>query len=171
MKTVSGVGSKSKEPSGAKTGKKPHLISPHGGAAINLMAGSERVTELQGASRNWLSWDLTPRQVCDLELLLNGGFSPLNGFMDRADYESVCSSLRLAEGALWPIPIMLDVPEDLARKLNPGTHLALRSPEGVRSERSTRVFSRCGFIRMTCGRCFRPSETSCGIISPTSVIP
>ena len=131
MKTVSGVGSKSKEPTGAKTGKKPHLISPHGGAAINLMAGSERVTELQGASRNWLSWDLTPRQVCDLELLLNGGFSPLKGFMDRADYESVCSSLRLAEGALWPIPIMLDVPEDLARKLNPGTHLALRGPEGV----------------------------------------
>ena len=131
MKTVSGVRSKSKETSGVKKGRKPHLISPHGGALTDLMADAERIAELQGASRNWISWDLTPRQVCDLELLLNGGFSPLKGFLDRADYESVCSSMRLAEGTLWPIPIMLDLPEEVAKKLNPGTHLALRGPEGV----------------------------------------
>ena len=86
MKTVSGVSSKSKEPSGVKKGRKPHLISPHGGALTDLMADAERIAELQGASRNWISWDLTARQVCDLELLLNGGFSPLKGFLDRADY-------------------------------------------------------------------------------------
>ena len=48
-------------------------------------------------SRDWPSWDLTPRQLCDLELLCNGGFSPLTGFLAKADYESVCSKMRLAE--------------------------------------------------------------------------
>ncbi|MCZ6515730.1 MAG: bifunctional sulfate adenylyltransferase/adenylylsulfate kinase, partial [Acidobacteria bacterium] len=97
------------------------------------MAEPERAKELQAESRNWLSWDLTPRQLCDVELLLSGGFSPLTGFMGRADYESVCSSssMRLGSGVLWPIPITLDVTETVAKKLKPGTSLALRDPEGV----------------------------------------
>ncbi len=110
----------------------PHgLIAPHGGTLTNLLVDSERAAELQTASRTWLSWDLTPRQLCDLELLLNGGFSPLKGFMMRADYESVCSSMRLADKTLWPIPITLDVPEELAGKVGPGVSLALRDAEGV----------------------------------------
>ncbi len=51
-----------------------HLIAPHGGELTQLMVPPERASELQEASRDWPSWDLTPRQVCDLELLLNGGF-------------------------------------------------------------------------------------------------
>jgi sulfate adenylyltransferase len=62
---------------------------------------------------------------------LNGGFSPLPGFLGRADYESVVGSMRLASGLLWPIPIVLDVPADLARRVAPGTSLALRDAEGV----------------------------------------
>jgi sulfate adenylyltransferase len=89
------------------------------------------VAELKEASRDWPSWDLTPRQLCDLELLMNGAFSPLQGFMVKRDYESVCSSMRLADGTLWPIPIVLDLPEELAKGLEPGTSLALRDPEGV----------------------------------------
>ena len=108
-----------------------HLIPPHGGKLVELLAGSERAEELQEESREWRSWDLTPRQLCDLELLLTGGFSPLRGFLNRADYESVCQSMRLADGTLWPIPIMLDVTEELARSLRPGGRLALRDPEGV----------------------------------------
>jgi sulfate adenylyltransferase len=69
--------------------------------------------------------------VCDLELLLNGGFSPLRGFMRRDDYESVRDSMRLSDGTLWPIPITLDVPEAVAESLRPGSTLALRDPEGV----------------------------------------
>ncbi|HEY4565350.1 MAG TPA: bifunctional sulfate adenylyltransferase/adenylylsulfate kinase, partial [Thermoanaerobaculia bacterium] len=65
------------------------------------------------------------------ELLLNGGFSPLTGFMKKADHDAVCSSMRLADGTLWPIPILLDVPQDLAGKLAGQTMLALRDPEGV----------------------------------------
>ncbi len=86
---------------------------------------------MQTASREWPSWDLTPRQLCDVELLLNGGFSPLCGFMSRADYEGVSCSMRLKSGVLWPIPIVLDVSEEFARSIGAGKTVALRDPEGV----------------------------------------
>ena len=108
-----------------------HLIPPHGGELINLLAGKDRSAELKAQSRDWPSWDLTPRQMCDLELLLSGGFSPLRGFMNRADYEGVCTNLRLTSGIVWPIPIVLDLPEEFASKLGPGRTIALRDPEGV----------------------------------------
>jgi sulfate adenylyltransferase len=108
-----------------------HLNPPHGGELVNLLAAPERIPELQLKSRNWPSWDLTARQLCDLDLLMNGGFSPLRGFMSRMDYESVCSTMRLKCGMLWPIPITLDVAEDFARKIGPGRTIALRDPEGV----------------------------------------
>ena len=113
-------------------GSASHLIPPHGGELINLLADADRSAELKAASRDWPSWDLTPRQLCDLELLVNGGFSPLTGFMGRADHDSVCERMRLADGTLWPIPILLDIPQELADKLRPGTSvLALRDAEGV----------------------------------------
>jgi len=109
-----------------------HLIPPHGGELIPLIAEPARAAELKAHSREWPSWDLAPRQVCDVELLLNGGFSPLRGFMNRADYEGVCHNMRLASGVLWPMPITLDVTEDLAKSLKPGTSkVALRDGEGV----------------------------------------
>ncbi|MCH7490083.1 MAG: sulfate adenylyltransferase, partial [Gemmatimonadetes bacterium] len=108
-----------------------HLIAPHGGTLVDPMVDSERASRLKEASRDWESWDLTPRQMCDLELLLNGGFSPLSGFLSKGDYEGVCGSMRLGDGTLWPMPITLDVPEDLAAKLEEGSTLALRDAEGV----------------------------------------
>jgi sulfate adenylyltransferase len=96
-----------------------------------VRADDVRRGELLGESRDWPSWGLTPRQLCDLELLLNGGFSPLPGFMGRADYESVCSAMRLADGTLWPIPVTLDVTEEVAERLDAGMQLALRDAEGV----------------------------------------
>jgi sulfate adenylyltransferase len=95
------------------------------------MVTAERAAEMRSASKGWPSWDLTPRQICDLELLLNGGFSPLRGFLGRADYESVVERMRLADGTLWPIPVVLDLPEDRASKLKRGDVLALRDAEGV----------------------------------------
>lgn len=108
-----------------------HLVTPHGGKLFTLLADPDRAAELKLASRGWPSWEFAPRQLCDLELLLNGGFSPLEGFLTRADYESTCASMRLANGILWPIPVTLDIPEALARTIAPGTELALRDPEGV----------------------------------------
>jgi sulfate adenylyltransferase len=96
------------------------------------MAPREQAGELKAHSREWPSWDLTARQICDLELLLSGGFSPLRGFLTRPDYEGVCHNMRLANGTLWPIPVTLDVKEEFAKSLKPGTSkVALRDPEGV----------------------------------------
>jgi sulfate adenylyltransferase len=109
-----------------------HLIAPHGGQLINLLLNREDAADTKAASRDFPSWDLTPRQICDLEMLLSGGFSPLTGFMNKSDYESVCSNMRLSNGLLWPMPITLDVSEAFAKNLKPGsTKVALRDAEGV----------------------------------------
>ena len=114
------------------TASTSHLIPAHGGELINLIPQPERAAELKAHSKEWPSWDLTARQICDLELLLSGGFSPLTGFMTRQDYEGVCQNMRLKSGVLWPMPITLDVKEEFAKTLKPGTSkIALRDPEGV----------------------------------------
>jgi len=107
------------------------LIAPQGGALIDLQVSPERAAELKAQSLDWPSLDLTPRQLCDLELLANGGFSPLTGFLGKADYERVVAEMRLADGTLWPIPITLDVTEEMAASVEPGNKLALRDDEGV----------------------------------------
>lgn len=68
---------------------------------------------------------LTPRQRCDLEMLLNGGFNPLTGFMDRADYEQVVARQLLADGSVWPMPVTLDVGEECASMMEPGEEIHL----------------------------------------------
>lgn len=109
-----------------------HLIPPHGGELVDLIAQPEAAQELKISSREWPSWDLSARQLCDLEMLLGGGFSPLRGFMARADYEGVCNRMRLSSGLLWPMPITLDVTEAFAHSLKPGSSkIALRDAEGV----------------------------------------
>ena len=114
------------------TAQASHLIAPHGGELVDLSVSTERAAELKNHSREWPSWDLSPRQICDLELLLSGGFSPLHGFMTRPDYDGVCHNMKLASDVLWPMPITLDVTEQFAKSLKPGTSkVALRDPEGV----------------------------------------
>jgi len=109
-----------------------HLIKPHGGELVNLLVNEERADELKKESKKWISWDLTSRQIFDLELLINGGFSPLTGFMKKKDYESVCKRVVLSNGnTVWPIPIVLDVTEETVKQLSIGDKIALRDPEGV----------------------------------------
>ncbi len=87
----------------------------------------ESAQKLKIEAGNLPSWDLTPRQVCDLELLMNGGFYPLKGFLTEADYNGVVENMRTADGTLWPMPITLDVSEKFAdrRRTRPG-HRAAR---------------------------------------------
>jgi len=73
---------------------------------------------------------LTDRQICDFELLVTGVFAPLDGFMTRVDYESVLDRMRLSSGALWPVPICLDIHDTLAGTLEAGQSVVLRDPEG-----------------------------------------
>ena len=108
-----------------------NLIAAHGGSLVDLIVNQERAEELKAQSRDWPSWDLTARQLCDLELLMNGGFSPLTGFMPKEAYGRVCQEMRLPDGTLWPLPITLDVSEAVANKLDYGSSLVLRDFEGV----------------------------------------
>lgn len=107
------------------------LIAPHGGTLQDLYLREADALSAKEQACDYLSWDLTARQLCDIELLLNGAFSPLAGFLGRADYESVCEEMRLADGTLWPIPVTLDVSREFAGKLRSGERIALRDPEGV----------------------------------------
>ncbi|HHO69083.1 MAG TPA: sulfate adenylyltransferase, partial [Gammaproteobacteria bacterium] len=107
-----------------------YFVVPHGGTLVDLLVDADRAEALKTESRDFPSLTLSQRQLCDLELLMNGAFSPLTGFMGRADYESVVDDLRLADGTLWPIPIVLDVPEKFAEKLETGQKIALRDGEG-----------------------------------------
>ena len=104
---------------------------PHGGELKNLYLPAEEAEAEKQAAREYASWDLTERQLCDIELLLNGAFSPLDGFLNKNDYDSVVETMRLKSGVLWPIPITLDVTEDFAKDLKSGDKLALRDLEGV----------------------------------------
>ena len=88
------------------------------------------VIKLKESSTHLLSWQLNDRQICDLELLLNGAFNPLKGFMDKDDYNSVRDNMRLANGDLWPIPINLDVTENFSEQINFGDKIVLRDKEG-----------------------------------------
>ena len=98
--------------------------------AASLLVDEERAQALRRQSLAFQSLTLSQRQLCDLELLLNGGFAPLDGFMDRTAYERVLDDARLPSGALWPMPVVLDVDASVAEKLEPGQPLALRDQEG-----------------------------------------
>ncbi len=104
---------------------------PHGGELKNLYLSPEEAEAEKKNALDYKSWDLTERQICDLELLLNGAFSPLDGFLKQADYDGVVSDMRLSSGVLWPMPIMLDVSEEFSSSLDIGENIALRDREGV----------------------------------------
>ncbi len=96
-----------------------------------LYVSHESALKLKVEAASLPSHDLTPRQICDLELLMNGGFSPLKGFLSQADYTSVVDDMRLADGTLWPMPITLDLSEKAAEGIEVGQDIALRDQEGV----------------------------------------
>lgn len=97
---------------------------------VNLIVSEERQAVLKKLSSTMPDIILNDRQICDFELLATGVFSPLTGFMTQIDYESVLDRMRLGSGELWPIPICLDIPENLAASLETGQSVTLRDPEG-----------------------------------------
>lgn len=107
------------------------LIAPHGGVLKDLYLPVDQRDARRRDLEALPSWDLTARQLCDLEMLLCGAFSPLEGFLGRADYERVCAEMRLADGTLWPMPVTLDVSEAFAEQASAGSQVGLRDPEGV----------------------------------------
>jgi sulfate adenylyltransferase len=85
------------------------LNTPYGGSLVNLIVGDDRAAEMKATSKDYASLTLDERCLCDLELLAVGGFSPLTGFLGKADYERVVGEKRLANGTLWPLPVTLPV--------------------------------------------------------------
>jgi len=107
------------------------MAKSHFAPIPELYVSAESAQKLKIEAGNLLSWDMTSRQVCDLELLMNGGFHPLKGFQTEADYNGVVADMRTEDGTLWPIPITLDVSEKFAETVAPGQDIALRDAEGV----------------------------------------
>ena len=108
-----------------------NLTPPHGGKLVNLLVTTKRALALNQDSVKFVSLYLSQRQQCDLELLISGGFSPLTGFMGKADYEHVCSAMRLTNGMLWPVPITLDVAAAIASNWKMGQRVALYNSHGT----------------------------------------
>ncbi len=108
------------------------LISPYGGKLANPMAEGARLEELLREAATLPGLALNTRQLCDLELLLNGALSPLQGYLGRADAERVVAEMRLADGTFWPLPIVLDIGAEQAMKLQAGARIALSDAAGNR---------------------------------------
>ena len=106
-------------------------IAPHGGTLVNRFAeASERAALLERAA-TLPTLVLDERQISDLEMIAIGAFSPLTGFMGRADYERVVAEMRLASGAVWSIPVTLPVSRETASTLPDGGEVALVEPDGA----------------------------------------
>lgn len=107
----------------------PGLIQPHGGKLVNRVVDAGRAAELTKEAATLPRINLTAKQSCDLELIANGGYSPLEGFMGSDDFRSVCTSMKLANGQVWSIPILLSVAKEQVPAI--GKRVALYAPNGV----------------------------------------
>ncbi|MBN1296799.1 sulfate adenylyltransferase [bacterium] len=101
------------------------LISPHGGRLINrILTGSERLEAIDLA-KSLKKITLNSREIADLEMISNGAFSPLQGFVNSKDYESILHSMHLTNGLPWTIPVTLSLPASGKEKINEGDLLAM----------------------------------------------
>jgi sulfate adenylyltransferase len=107
-----------------------HLIAPYKGKLVNLLLDESDAEHIKIESENYPAITLTRRQQCDLELLVTGALSPLNGFMTEKDYDSVIDNTTLSDGTVWPIPYYIDLTEEQAKSINVGDKIALRDIEG-----------------------------------------
>jgi len=107
-----------------------HLITPYKGKLINLLLNESDSECIKSESESYPAITLTQRQQCDLELLVTGALSPLTGFMNQREYESVVKNTALIDGTVWPIPYYLDLSVEQAESINIGDKIALHDVEG-----------------------------------------
>lgn len=105
-------------------------IPPHGGHLINRIASPREKQEFLAGADHLPRVQLSERSLSDLELIAIGGFSPLTGFMGQADYKTVVTDMRLANGLPWSIPVTLPVTEAEAENLQVGTNIRLDDAKG-----------------------------------------
>ncbi len=105
------------------------LIAPHGGKLVNRFAAKPADLKAKAASLPRIT--LSAKQACDLEMIAIGAFSPLEGFVCKADFESICRNMRLVSGAVWPIPITLAVNDAVKATIKQGGQAALYHSDGT----------------------------------------
>jgi len=108
-----------------------HLIEPHGGTLVNRIVDSGKASQLAEAAADLPVITLSAKQACDLEMIAIGAFSPLTGFVGRADFEGICRDMKLASGVVWPIPITLAVDDQVKTTLTEGGQAALKHADGT----------------------------------------
>ena len=108
----------------------PDAIAPHGGQLVNCIATEQEKREFLEQADRMPRIQLDGRETSDLVMIAIGGFSPLKGFMEQADYEGVVSEMRLANGVPWSIPVTLSVSEQEAKTLQEGDWVRLDDPQG-----------------------------------------
>jgi len=107
------------------------LVTPHGGSLVDRFASEADRTALTEKAASLPKITLSFKQACDLEMIAIGAFSPLTGFVGKADFEGICRDMRLADGTVWPIPITLAVEDDVKSTLTEGSQAALHHPDGT----------------------------------------
>ncbi|HEX8137934.1 MAG TPA: bifunctional sulfate adenylyltransferase/adenylylsulfate kinase [Pyrinomonadaceae bacterium] len=129
------------------------LISPYGGKLVDLLTSAEEREELRARAGGLAQVQLTPRTLCDLELLATGGLSPLESFMGRRDYERVLREMRLANGMIFPIPITLNLARGAKLSLDREIALTDRQHNLLALMRVEEIFEwdREAEVRSVCG--------------------
>ena len=107
------------------------LIDPHGGELVSNMASEVERVDLQEHARGLPEITVGSRQLADLEMLAIGAYSPLSGFMKRADYLGVVNNMHLENGLPWSVPITLSVTSEQAASLKEGSQVALTNEQGT----------------------------------------
>jgi len=107
------------------------LIAPHGGTLVNRLATPEQAKQLKAKAGSLPKVTLSDKQACDLEMIAIGAFSPLTGFVGKADFEGVCKDMHLSSGVVWPIPITLAVNDAVKPTLAVGKQAALYHRDGT----------------------------------------
>lgn len=107
------------------------MTLPHHQPIPARFVSSDAAAALRIDAAKLPGWVLTPRQIRDLALVMNGGFHPLRGFLTQADFDAVHGGTHLTTGALWPVPVVLDVAPNFADAIAPGQDIALKQPDGT----------------------------------------
>ncbi|KAL7714034.1 Sulfate adenylyltransferase [Entamoeba marina] len=107
------------------------LIKPHGGKLVKTLKYGNELKDCINEAKTLDSVNISSREFGDLVMMGIGGFSPLDGFMKKEDWYSVCKNFTMADGTFWPIPITMSVSEDEAKKMKRGKKVALKYPGDV----------------------------------------
>jgi sulfate adenylyltransferase len=140
----------------------PGLVRPHGGGSLkSLMLGGDALAAERARSRSLPTLRVSSREKGDLIMLGIGGFTPLEGFMTRADWEGVCDGCRTASGLFWPIPITLSVDAATAASIRVGAEIALTDPEDGAALATMKVTEKYGIDKAhECMAVFRTADAA-----------